>query len=189
SPTCGRAPTRTRRCGPRPRATPARSPSPPPAWSPTLLPGENEPVTPDLWPAQLWPTLLAEAWAALSADSGLGDARLPAGLEVLSVSGAPGNLPSRLPAEDVAIACAGTALLAAAALRAQRGEGTGGSDVGRRCAPTLAPGGPAARLGHPGARPHPGHRRPGGDQVPRGARRRCAAARLAGPAGADHADL
>ena len=85
-------------------------------------------MTPDLWPA-----LLAEAWAALSADSGLGDATLPAGLEVLSVSGAPGNLPSRLPAEDVAIACAGTALLAAAALHAQRGgdRGSRGSPVVR----------------------------------------------------------
>ena len=76
---------------------------------------------------ELWPSLLAEAWTALSADSGqAGDARLPAGLEVLWVSGAPGNLPSRLPAEDVAIACAGAALLAAAALHAQRG-GDGGS--------------------------------------------------------------
>ena len=89
-------------------------------------------MTPDLWPAQLWPTLLAEAWAALSADSGLGDARLPAGLEVLSVSGAPGNLPSRLPAEDVAIACAGTALLAAVALHAQRG-----GDRGSRGSPAV----------------------------------------------------
>ena len=91
-------------------------------------------MTPDLWPAQLWPTLLAEAWAALSADSAEnGDATLPAGLEVLSVSGAPGNLPSRLPAEDVAIACAGTALLAAAALHAQRGgdRGSRGSPVVR----------------------------------------------------------
>ena len=90
------------------------------------------PVTPDLWPTQLWPALLAEAWAALSADSGLGDATLPAGLEVLSVSGAPGNLPSRLPVEDVAIACAGTALLAAVALHAQRG-----GDRGSRGAPAV----------------------------------------------------
>jgi hypothetical protein len=92
-------------------------------------------VTPDLWQAQPWRTLLAEAWAALSADSAEnGDATLPAGLEALSVSGIPGNLPSRLPAEDVAIACAGTALLAAAALRTQRG-----GDRGSR-------GAPAARL-------------------------------------------
>ena len=72
---------------------------------------------------QLWPTLLTEAWSALSGESGgAGEVRLPAGLEVLWISGAPGGLPSRLPAEDVAIACAGTALLAAAALHAQRGE-------------------------------------------------------------------
>ena len=78
---------------------------------------------------QLWPTLLAEAWAALSGESG--DTRIPAGLEVLWVSGAPGNLPSRLPAEDVAIACAAAALLAAAALHAQRGgdSGSRGSPV------------------------------------------------------------
>jgi hypothetical protein len=91
-------------------------------------------VTGELWPGQLWPTLLGEAWAALSADSAEnGDVRLPAGLEVLWVSGAPGNLPSRLPAEDVAIACAGAALLAAAALHAQRGGdcGSRGSPVAR----------------------------------------------------------
>jgi crotonobetainyl-CoA:carnitine CoA-transferase CaiB-like acyl-CoA transferase len=78
---------------------------------------------------QLWPGLLTEAWAALDAD-----ARLPAGLEVLWVSGEPGRLPSRLPAEEVAIACTAAALLAAAALHAQRG-GDGGSR-----------GSPAARL-------------------------------------------
>ena len=78
---------------------------------------------------QLWPALLAEAWAALDAD-----ARLPAGLEVLWISGAPGVLPSRLPAEDVAIACTAAALLAAGALHAQRG-----GNVGSR-------GSPAARL-------------------------------------------
>jgi hypothetical protein len=91
-------------------------------------------VTNQLWPGQLWPTLLAEAWAALSAGSAeYTDVRLPAGLEVLWVSGAPGHLPSRLPAEDVAIACAGTALLAAAALHAQRGgdDGSRGSPVAR----------------------------------------------------------
>jgi CoA-transferase family III len=83
---------------------------------------------------ELWPGLLAEAWAALSADSGeAGDVRLPAGLEVLWISGVPGHLPSRLPAEDVAIACAGAALLAAAALHAQRGGdcGSRGSPVAR----------------------------------------------------------
>jgi crotonobetainyl-CoA:carnitine CoA-transferase CaiB-like acyl-CoA transferase len=93
---------------------------------------------------QLWPGLLAEAWAALADAGGTGRAgggppppaspggdpgrplRLPAGLEVLWVSGEPGQLRSRLPVEEVAIACTGAALLAAAALHAQRG-GDGGS--------------------------------------------------------------
>ncbi|HET9971426.1 MAG TPA: CoA transferase [Streptosporangiaceae bacterium] len=93
---------------------------------------------------QRWPGLLAEAWAALDGgtaaagqEAGLADdpvARLPAGLEVLWVSGAPGLLPSRLPVEEAAIACTAAALLAAAALHAQRG-GDGGSR-----------GAPAARL-------------------------------------------
>jgi hypothetical protein len=103
---------------------------------------ENEPMA-----EQLWPGLLAEAWAALAAaadgaapnsPNGPGgslragaDPRLPAGLEVLWVSGAPGHLPSRLPVEDVAIACTGAALLAAAALHAQRG-----GDCGSRGSPT-----------------------------------------------------
>jgi crotonobetainyl-CoA:carnitine CoA-transferase CaiB-like acyl-CoA transferase len=82
---------------------------------------------------QLWPGLLAEAWAALDGDAAA-DGRLPAGLEVLWVSGEPGRLPSRLPAEEVAVACTATALLAAAALHSQRG-GDGGSR-----------GSPAARL-------------------------------------------
>jgi len=90
---------------------------------------------------QLWPGLLAEAWAALaaadaddpggSADWAGVDLRLPAGLEVLWVSGAPGHLPSRLPVEEVAVACTATALLAAAALHAQRG-----GDSGSRGSPT-----------------------------------------------------
>ena len=107
---------------------------------------------------QLWPGLLAEAWAALAADNGgaapnypktpnhpkapndsnypddaltPGPLRLPAGLEVLWVSGTPGHLPSRLPVEEVAIACTGAALLAAAALHAQRG-----GDCGSRGSPT-----------------------------------------------------
>jgi CoA-transferase family III len=91
-------------------------------------------VTGQLWTAQLWPTLLVEAWSALSGEpGGAGEVRLPAGLEVLWISGAPGNLPSRLPAEDVALACAGAALLAAAALHAQRGgdSGSRGSPVVR----------------------------------------------------------
>jgi crotonobetainyl-CoA:carnitine CoA-transferase CaiB-like acyl-CoA transferase len=89
---------------------------------------ENGPVA-----GQLWPGLLAQAWAALDGDAGA-DGRLPAGLEVLWVSGDPGRLPSRLPVEEVAIACTAAALLAAAALHAQRG-GDGGSR-----------GSPAARL-------------------------------------------
>ena len=83
---------------------------------------------------QLWPALLAEAWAALAADGASADLRLPAGLEMLWVSGSPGHLPSRLPVEDTAIACTAAALLAAAALHAQRG-----GDCGSR-------GSPAARL-------------------------------------------
>jgi hypothetical protein len=80
---------------------------------------------------QLWPALLAEAWAALAADGAGADLRLPAGLEMLWVSGSPGHLPSRLPVEDTAIACTGAALLAAAALHAQRG-----GDCGSRGSPT-----------------------------------------------------
>jgi len=93
---------------------------------------------------QLWPGLLAEAWAALAADAGstgpdgplrpgAGRPGLPAGLEVLWVSGEPGHLRSRLPVEEVAIACTGAALLAAAALHAQRGgdDGSRGSPTAR----------------------------------------------------------
>jgi crotonobetainyl-CoA:carnitine CoA-transferase CaiB-like acyl-CoA transferase len=104
---------------------------------------KEEPVT-----GRRWPGLLAEAWAALDGDTAAdGQAagpvaapvagrtgRLPAGLEVLWVSGTPGLLPSRLPVEETAIACTAAALLAAAALHAQRG-GDGGSR-----------GAPAARL-------------------------------------------
>jgi CoA-transferase family III len=79
----------------------------------------------------LWPALLAGAWAALADDGAGADLRLPAGLEVLWVSGSGGHLPSRLPVEDTAIACTGAALLAAAALHAQRG-----GDCGSRGSPT-----------------------------------------------------
>lgn len=65
---------------------------------------------------ELWPRLLAQAWASLDTDDG----RLPGRLEV---TGDRGRLASPLPVEDTAIACAGTALLAAAALHAQRGAG------------------------------------------------------------------
>ena len=61
---------------------------------------------------ELWARLLGEAWAAL----GGGGRRAE-----LQVTGVPGWLPSHLPVEDTAIACAGAALLAAAELQAQRG--------------------------------------------------------------------
>jgi crotonobetainyl-CoA:carnitine CoA-transferase CaiB-like acyl-CoA transferase len=70
---------------------------------------------------QLWPELLGQAWGALAVDAD--DAvPFPARLEV---TGDPGQLPSRLPVEDTAIACAGAALLAAAGFaphRADRGS-------------------------------------------------------------------
>jgi hypothetical protein len=69
-------------------------------------------------PGQLWPDLLAQAWAALApGTAGTSGSPVPADLEV---TGDPGRLPSRLPVEDTAIACAGAALLAGAALQAQR---------------------------------------------------------------------
>jgi hypothetical protein len=58
---------------------------------------------------ELWPGLLAQAWAALTDDAGP-----PARLEVI---GDPGHLRSRLPVEDTAIACAGAALCAAVLAR------------------------------------------------------------------------
>jgi hypothetical protein len=61
---------------------------------------------------ELWPRLLAEAWTALG-----GGSPLPA----LQVTGAPGQLPSHLPVEDTALACAGAAVAAASVLQAQRG--------------------------------------------------------------------
>ena len=53
---------------------------------------------------ELWSRLLDTAW------TDLGGGPVPA----LQVTGAPGQLPSHLPVEDTAIACAGAALLAAA---------------------------------------------------------------------------
>ena len=64
-----------------------------------------------------WPRLLAEAWAALDLGETTG---LPPGLVV---TGDRGHLPSRLPVEDTAVACAGAALLAAAALETRHGSG------------------------------------------------------------------
>ena len=61
---------------------------------------------------ELWARLLGEAWAALGGGE--------TGTE-LQVTGVRGSLPSHLPVEDTAIACAGAALLAAADLQAQRG--------------------------------------------------------------------
>ena len=60
-----------------------------------------------------WPGLLEQAWAALTDDAG--GAVGPAA--TLEVTGDPGYLPSRLPVEDTAIACAGAALLAAVGWR------------------------------------------------------------------------
>jgi CoA transferase family III len=64
-----------------------------------------------------WRQPLDEAWAVL--DRGVADAAVWSGR--LEVTGDGGRLRSRLPVEEVAIACAGAALLAAAALQAGRG--------------------------------------------------------------------
>ncbi len=61
---------------------------------------------------ELWARLLGEAWTALGGGE--------LGTE-LQVTGVRGSLPSRLPVEDTAIACAGAALLAAADLQARLG--------------------------------------------------------------------
>ena len=61
---------------------------------------------------EVWARLLGEAWAALGGGG--------PGTE-LQVTGVRGSLPSHLPVEDTAIACAGAALLAAADLQARRG--------------------------------------------------------------------
>jgi crotonobetainyl-CoA:carnitine CoA-transferase CaiB-like acyl-CoA transferase len=61
---------------------------------------------------ELWARLLGEAWTALGGGE--------PGTE-LQVTGVRGSLPSRLPVEETAIACAGAALLAAADLQARRG--------------------------------------------------------------------
>jgi crotonobetainyl-CoA:carnitine CoA-transferase CaiB-like acyl-CoA transferase len=70
---------------------------------------------------QHWPQLVAEAWAELDRDAPDGDGG-PAWPGRLRVTGPPGQLPSRLPVEDLAVACVGTALLAAAALADGRGR-------------------------------------------------------------------
>jgi hypothetical protein len=65
---------------------------------------------------ELWPQLLGEVWAQLDRDV----PDVPAWPGRLKVTGPPGQLPSRLPVEDLAVACVGAALLAAAALHAAR---------------------------------------------------------------------
>jgi crotonobetainyl-CoA:carnitine CoA-transferase CaiB-like acyl-CoA transferase len=74
---------------------------------------------------ELWRRLLGQAWAALDVADGDVDPAGGPGPDGLRVTGEPGHLPSRLPVEDMAIACAGGALLAAAARQAQRGRGRG----------------------------------------------------------------
>jgi hypothetical protein len=64
-----------------------------------------------------WREPLGEAWAVLDREA----AGAPVWSGRLVVAGDAGRLPSRLPVEEVAIACAGAALLAAAALHADRG--------------------------------------------------------------------
>jgi crotonobetainyl-CoA:carnitine CoA-transferase CaiB-like acyl-CoA transferase len=68
----------------------------------------------------LWQAMLGEVWAGLDREAPDASGR-PVWAGQLEVTGDPGRLPSRLPAEDTAIACAGAALLAAAALHAGRG--------------------------------------------------------------------
>jgi len=70
---------------------------------------------------ELWRRLLGETWATLDREAPDDSASGPVWAGGLEVTGDSGQLPSRLPAEDTAIACAGTALLAAAALHAGRG--------------------------------------------------------------------
>ena len=70
---------------------------------------------------ELWQRLLGETWATLDREAPDAPDSVPVWAGGLCLTGDPGHLPSRLPAEDAAIACAGTALLAAAALHAGRG--------------------------------------------------------------------
>ena len=64
-----------------------------------------------------WRQPLGEAWTVLDREA----ADAPVWSGGLEVTGQSGQLPSRLPVEELAIACAGAALLAAAALHAGRG--------------------------------------------------------------------
>jgi crotonobetainyl-CoA:carnitine CoA-transferase CaiB-like acyl-CoA transferase len=70
---------------------------------------------------ELWQRMLAEVWARLDREAVDDSDSRPVWSGRVEVTGEPGRLPSRLPVEDTAIACAGAALLAAAALHAGRG--------------------------------------------------------------------
>ncbi|HET6794495.1 MAG TPA: CoA transferase [Acidimicrobiales bacterium] len=67
--------------------------------------------------------LITQVWTGIA-----GEASLPA---PLGVSGPPGLLPSRLRAEDAAVACVGVALMAAAALGRQRSGSVSAASVDR----------------------------------------------------------
>jgi CoA-transferase family III len=65
--------------------------------------------------SELEASLLAEAWEAVASGETAPDASPP------EVDGAPGLLPSRFAVQEVAVACVGAALMAAAALQQGRG--------------------------------------------------------------------
>jgi crotonobetainyl-CoA:carnitine CoA-transferase CaiB-like acyl-CoA transferase len=72
---------------------------------------------------ELWQRMLGEVWAGLDREAVDDSGSRPVWSGRVEVTGEPGRLPSRLPVEDTSIACAGAALLAAAALHAGRGGG------------------------------------------------------------------
>ena len=72
-------------------------------------------------PDELWQQMLGEVWARLDREAVEDSDSRPVWSGRVEVTGEPGHLPSHLPVEDTAIACAGAALLAAAALHAGRG--------------------------------------------------------------------
>ncbi|MCU1652796.1 MAG: hypothetical protein JWQ60_3945, partial [Pseudonocardia sp.] len=83
-----------------------------------------------------WRELLGQAWSAVA-----GGTAMPAELRV---DGPPiGELPSTLPVADTALACTGTALLAAVALGRSRSGAAGSRGAGQPAAPGA--GQPAAR--------------------------------------------
>ncbi len=67
--------------------------------------------------------LIDEAWTAVASDASTASPKLPADVDV---TGEGGHLPSNLAVEDTAVACVASALLAAAALRRQRGTSVRG---------------------------------------------------------------